>query len=273
MPPKLGIIAGQGELPSRIIEACREAGREFFVVAIEGQADPESVAGTPHMWSRLGAADTAFAKLREVAAEEVVLAGAVRRPSLGALRPDLRTARFLARLARSALGDDGLLSAVVKEFEEAGFRVVGPDDILGSMVAETKTYGRNAPDVLAESDIETGVRVARALGALDIGQAVIVQQGIILGVEAIEGTDRLIARCGALRREGSGGVLVKLKKPGQERRVDLPTIGPRTVAAAAAAGLRGIAVEAGGSLIVDPAAVAAKADETGLFVVGIEVAE
>jgi len=273
MPPKLGIIAGQGELPARIIQACRDSGRDFFVVAIEGQADPESIAGTPHMWSRLGAADTAFAKLREVAAEEVVLAGAVRRPSLGALRPDLRTARFLARLARSALGDDSLLSAVVKEFEDAGFRVVGPDEILGSMVAEAKGYGRTRPDGQAKADIETGIRVARALGALDIGQAVVVQQGVVLGVEAIEGTDALIARCGALRREGPGGVLVKLKKPGQERRVDLPTIGPRTVAAAAKAGLRGIAIEAGGALVLDPAAVAAKADETGLFVTGIEVTE
>ena len=273
MPSKLGIIAGQGELPARIIEACRETGRDFFVVAIEGQADPEAVAGTPHIWSRLGAADTAFAKLREVAAEEVVLAGAVRRPSLGALRPDLRTARFLARLARSALGDDGLLSAVVREFEEAGFRVVGADEILGSMLAMPRLYGKVAPDAQARSDIETGVRVARALGALDIGQAVVVQQGVVLGVEAIEGTDALIARCGALRREGPGGVLVKIKKPGQERRVDLPAVGARTVAAAAAAGLRGIAVEAGGSLILDAAAVAAVADETGLFVLGLEVAE
>ncbi|HLF58892.1 MAG TPA: UDP-2,3-diacylglucosamine diphosphatase LpxI [Alphaproteobacteria bacterium] len=273
MPSKLGIIAGQGELPARIIEACRESGRDFFVVAIEGQADPECIAGTPHIWSRLGAADTAFAKLREVAAEEVVLAGAVRRPSLGALRPDLRTARFLARLVSAALGDDGLLSAVVREFEEAGFRVVGPDEILGSMVAAPRLYGKIEPDAQARSDIETGFRVARALGALDIGQAVVVQQGVVLGVEAIEGTDALIARCGELRREGAGGVLVKLKKPGQERRVDLPTIGVRTVAAAAAASLRGIAVEAGGSLILDAAAVAAKADETGLFVLGLEVAE
>jgi len=273
MPSKLGIIAGRGELPARIIEACRETGRDFFVIAIEGQAEPESVAGTPHVWLRLGAADTAFARLHEEGAEEVVLAGAIKRPSLGALRPDARGARFLARLARAALGDDTLLSAVVREFEAAGFRVVGPDDILGSMVAEPRLYGKTAPDAQAQSDIETAMHVARVLGRLDIGQAVVVQQGLVLGVEAIEGTDALIARCGELRREGPGGVLVKLKKPGQERRVDLPTIGAHTVAAAAAAGLRGIAVEAGGALILDPEAVAAKADAAGLFVLGLEVAE
>ncbi len=273
MPPKLGIIAGQGELPARIIEACRESGRDFFVVAIEGQADPAAVANTPHMWSRLGAADGAFAKLREEAAEEVVLAGAVRRPSLGALRPDLRTARFLGRLAVSALGDDGLLSAVVREFEEAGFRVIGTDEILGSMVAMARLYGKHAPDAQSRVDIEIGIEVARALGALDVGQAVVVQQGVVLGVEAIEGTDALMARCKDLQREGPGGVLVKLKKPGQERRVDLPTIGPRTVVAAALSGLRGIAVEAGASLILDSKSVAAEADEAGIFVLGLRVPE
>lgn len=273
MPSKLGIIAGKGELPARIIEVCRATGRDFFVVAIEGQADPEAIAGTPHMWSRLGAADTAFAKLREVAAEEIVLAGSVTRPSLSSLFPDLRTARFLARLARGALGDDGLLSAVVREFEEAGFRVVGPDEILGSMVAAARLYSEACPDEQAMADITVAIDVARTLGRLDVGQAVVVQQGVVLGVEAIEGTDALIARCGELRREGLGGILVKLKKPGQERRVDLPTIGPRTVTAAAAAGLRGIAIEAGGSLILDPDGVIARADEAGLFVIGLEVPE
>lgn len=273
MPPKLGIIAGEGALPARIIEACRNAGRDFFVVAIEGHADPQTVAGTPHIWSRLGAAEAAFDKLREVAAEEIVLAGAVKRPSLKTLRPDLRTARFFSRLAVSAMGDDGLLSAVVKEFEDAGFRVVGPDQILGSMVAEARTYGTHVPDAGALADIDIGIDVARALGRLDVGQAVVVQQGVVLGVEAAEGTDALIARCKSLKRDGPGGVLVKMKKPGQERRVDLPTVGPQTVAAAAEAGLRGIAVEAGGSLIVDPLTLAARADEAGLFVLGLEVPE
>ena len=110
-----------------------------------------------------------------------------------------------------------------------------------------------------------------ALGALDIGQAVIVQQGHVLGVEAAEGTDRLIERCAGLRLDGEGGVLVKIAKPGQERRIDLPTIGTATVAAAAAAGLRGIAVEAGGALVVDPDRLAAAADEAGLFVIAIAV--
>jgi hypothetical protein len=129
--------------------------------------------------------------------------------------------------------------------------------------------GRHVPDAQAEDDIAVGFRVVRALGALDIGQAAVVQQGLVLGVEAIEGTDALIARCAALRREGPGGVLVKAPKPGQERRADLPAIGRRTVEAAAAAGLRGIAVEAGASFVLDRVATAAAADRAGLFVVGV----
>lgn len=271
MPPKLGIIAGQGALPARIIEHCRRTGRAFFVLALKDQTDPAILGGTAHVWTRLGAAERAIEELRRARAEEVVFAGAVTRPSLGALRPDRRGARLLARVARSGLGDDGLLSTLVQELEDEGFRVVGADDILGEIVAREGAYGARVPDRQARADIALGVGVARALGALDVGQAVVVQQGAVLGVEAMEGTDALIARCGALRREGPGGVLVKVRKPFQERRVDLPTVGETTVAAAAAAGLEGIAVEAGGALIVDPEAVARKADELGLFVVGVPV--
>ena len=128
------------------------------------------------------------------------------------------------------------------------------------------------PDAQALADIEHGQRLARALGALDIGQAVVVQQGLVLGVEAIEGTDALLRRCAALRREGPGGVLVKVEKPGQEQRADRPTIGPQTVALAAEAGLRGIAVEAGATIVLDRDEVVAAADRAGLFVLGIRSA-
>jgi len=129
--------------------------------------------------------------------------------------------------------------------------------------------GALRPDTHAEADIERGLAVARAIGALDVGQAVIVQQGLVLGVEAIEGTDALIERCAALRREGAGGVLVKVEKPGQERRADRPVIGPRTVALAAAAGLSGIAIEAEATIVIDRDEVVRAAAAAGLFVVAI----
>jgi DUF1009 family protein len=193
----------------------------------------------------------------------------VRRPPIAELAPDLKGAAFLARIAGRALGDDGLLSAVVAEIEREGFRVVGADAIISDLLAPRGVLGRHQPDADAKGDIARGMDAARALGAADIGQAVVVQQGIVLGVEAAEGTDALIARCAALRLNGPGGVLVKTKKPQQERRADLPTIGVTTVLNAKAAGLRGIAVEAGHTLVIGLKDVIAAADAAGLFVVGV----
>ncbi len=269
MAARLGILAGAGELPLRVIEACRATDRPFFVLAFEGSADPSITQEAPHAWIRLGAAGEGLRILREAGVEEVVMAGGVRRPTVQQLRPDWRTAKFFARIGYRALGDDGLLRAVISELEDEGFQVVGVDDILAGALAPAGVFGGIVPDEAARQDIMRGFDVASRLGELDIGQAVIVQQGLVLAVEAVEGTDALIARSAALRRDGPGGVLVKTAKPGQERRADLPTIGPRTVAAAAAAGLSGIAVEADATLVVDRAAVVETADAAGMFVVGI----
>lgn len=269
VPRPLGIIAGSGGLPGRVIGSCRAAGREVFVLALEGEADPTALADVPHAWCRIGGAATGLDVLRAHGVGELVLVGGVRRPSLAALRPDWRAAKFLARVGYRALGDDGLLSAVVKELEREGFRIVGPDQLLGEAELPEGPLGRHRPDADALADIAHGIRLARAIGALDIGQAVVVQQGLVLGVEAIEGTDGLLRRCAGLRRDGPGGVLVKTEKPGQEKRADRPTIGPRTVSLAAESGLSGIAAQAGATLIVDRAEVIRLADAAGLFVVGV----
>lgn len=269
-PGRLGIIAGGGNLPRRLVEAARGLGRGVFVLAIEGAAAAETVDGVPHAWCRLGAAAKGLALLRANNVCELVLAGAVRRPSVAALRPDWRAVKLFARVGYRALGDDGLLSAVVAELEEEGFRVTGAEELLSAGLAEEGPLGMWKPDPQALADIARGVEVARALGALDIGQAVVVQQGLVLGVEAIEGTDALVERCAALAREGPGGVLVKVAKPGQEQRTDRPTIGPMTVAIAAEAALSGIAVEAGATIVLDRVAVRDTADRTGLFVFGVK---
>src|SRR5712691_9526075 len=270
-PPQgpLGIIAGSGGLPRRVIDSCRTAGREVFVLALEGEADPEAVEVVPHAWCRIGRAATGLDLLRRHAVGELVLAGGVHRPSLASLRPDWRAAKFLARVGYRALGDDGLLSAIVKELEREGFRVVGADQLLDEAALPEGPLGHVSPDADALADIAQGMRLARAIGALDIGQAVVVQQGLVLGVEAIEGTDGLLRRCADLRRDGPGGVLVKAEKPGQERRADRPTIGPQTVILAGTSGLRGIAGEAGATLVLDRDEVIRLADAAGLFVVGI----
>jgi DUF1009 family protein len=158
---------------------------------------------------------------------------------------------------------------IVEELEGEGFRVVGADPRVDDALAAEGPMTLLAPDAEAMRDIALGIEVAARLGELDIGQAAIVQQGMVLGVEAAEGTDALMARCADLRRAGRGGVLIKLKKPCQERRADLPTIGPDTVRIAADTGIVGIAVQAGHCLIVERAQAITAADRAGLFVIGV----
>ncbi|WP_135466065.1 LpxI family protein [Crenalkalicoccus roseus] len=266
----LGILACGGELPLSVARAARAAGRPVFAVALEGWADPAAWAGMPHMVERVGAAGRILAALRREGVRQVVLAGRAARPSLLSLRPDATGARLLARIGRAFFaGDDGLLRAVARVLEEEGFEVVAPHAVLSDLLPGPGLLTRAAPDGTARADIQRGIAVVRALGTVDVGQGAVVQQGLVLGVEAIEGTDALLARCAGLRREGPGGVLVKLVKPGQDRRLDLPTIGPVTVEGAIAAGLRGIAIEAGGTILVDRAATVAAANAAGLFLLSL----
>jgi hypothetical protein len=200
-----------------------------------------------------------------------VLIGPVRRPSLLDLRPDQQGARLLARIGRAAFaGDDGLLAAVIKVLGAEGFRVIGAQEVMREALAPAGILGRAVPDAQAMVDIMRGVTVTQALGAVDVGQGCVVQQGIVLAVEAAEGTDAMLARCASLARPGPGGVLVKLVKPTQDRRVDLPTIGPGTVQGAAAAGLRGLAFEAFGAILAERQASIDAADEAGLFLLGLD---
>jgi DUF1009 family protein len=269
VPPKLAVLAGTGPLPGQVIEAARGAGREVFVLAFEGETDPALTTGLPHRWVPIGAVGRAIKALHDIGAEEVCMIGPVRRPNLKTLKLDWRGMQLLAKLGLRGQGDDQIFKVIVSELEREGFRVVGADEILGSLVAVLGPMTRRRPDPVAQGDIDLGIRVAKRLGELDVGQAVVVQQGLVLGVEAVEGTDGLLRRCGEIRREGAGGVLVKLKKPRQERRADLPTIGPDTIRLAAAAGLSGVAVHAGHCLIVQQAETIEAADRAGLFVVGV----
>ena len=267
----LGILAGGGELPLRVARAARNAGRPVFAVVLSGWGDPAQWAGLPHAVERPGAAGRILSLLRDAGVRQLVLTGRARRPSVSALRPDAVGVRVVARIGTGfLLGDDGLLRAVARVLEEEGFEVVSPQSVLAGLLPESGLLGRAAaPDEAARADIRRGIAVCRALGAADVGQAVVVQQGLVLGVEAIEGTDALLARCGTLRREGRGGVLVKLAKPGQDRRLDLPAVGPETVRNAAAAGLVGIAFGAGATVLLDRGATVAAADAAGLFLLAL----
>jgi DUF1009 family protein len=221
---------------------------------------------------RLGAAGGILSALRSHGCRDLVLVGPVRRPSVFDLRPDAEGVKILARIGRAAFaGDDGLLAAVVRVLGEEGFRVIGAHEILTEVLSPPGQMTRIGPDRQAMADISRGVAVVKALGAADVGQACVVQQGIVLSVEAIEGTDAMITRSRLVARPGPGGVLVKLVKPGQDRRADLPTLGPETIRAAVSAGLRGIAFEGNGTILTERERMVQLADEAGLFMLGLDV--
>jgi DUF1009 family protein len=267
----LAIIAGGGEAPKRLIAACKRFNRPFHVFALVGQTDPDiGNDNTPVNWFPLGATEGARNLARDMGVKEVIMLGRVRRPSLSELKPDLFTMQKLARIGFAALGDDGLLKAVTRVIEEEGFRIVAPQDVFAEFLMPAGQLGNIAPDGDAKKDIARGIEIARKLGELDVGQAVVVQQGIVLALEASEGTDQLIRRAGTQKREGKGAVLVKMKKPQQDRRFDLPSLGLDTVKEAHAAGFAGIAAEAGGALLIDREDVVKLADQLGLFILGIE---
>ena len=267
----LGILAGGGVLPARVAAAAQAAGRPVFIVGLEGFAEPAVLAPYPHAILRLGAAGRILSQLRAHRCRDLVMIGPVRRPSLLDLRPDTEGAKLLARVGRAAFaGDDGLLKAVIRILSEDGFKVRGAHEILAEALGPAGLLTQTAPDALALADITRAVAVVQLLGAADIGQACIVQQGLVLAVEAIEGTDAMLARAGTLRRPGPGGILLKLVKPGQDRRADLPTIGPTTLLHAAQAGLRGVVFEANGTILADRATTIATADQAGLFLLGID---
>lgn len=266
---KIGIIAGGGELPHYLLQSCDQNGRDSFVIAIEGQADLTLMNDREHMVAPLGAAGRMIEALKNKDIRDIVLIGSVKRPSLTEIKPDMKTAAFLAKIGLSLFGDDGVLKAIRKELENEGFRIHGIHEIAPDLLAQEGIIGRYKPSKADKDDIAKAFIIARELGRLDIGQAVIVQHGLVLGVEAVEGTDELIRRCGGLKRKGGGGVLVKSCKPQQDRALDLPTIGPYTVRECAAAGLAGIAVHAGQSLVFDAEEIIKQADKHHIFVTAV----
>ncbi len=273
----LAILAGGGTLPSALADAAVAQGRAVHVIGIRGEADAK-ISRFPHTWLKWGEVGKLFATLDDQGCRDLVIIGSVSRPDLANVRFDFGAIKNLPFLLGLGVGgDDQVLSSVVRFLEGKGYRVYGAGEVAPELLAAEGTLGAKAPSPEDRADIEAGFRVVSALGRLDVGQAAVVVKGRVLAVEAAEGTNAMLARCdemrkGARRRRGLAGVLVKAPKPGQEERVDLPTIGPETVEMAAQAGLAGIAVAAGRVLIADRDATIAAAGQHGLFLIGQKLA-
>lgn len=270
---KLCIIAGAGALPQRLAKACETRGEPFFVIRLQSIAD-EAMAAFPGAECGIAEAGRMIRTMREEGCDAVVLAGLVKRPDFAALKPDWRGAAVLPKLiAAAARGDGALLAAIVKTLESEGFLVVGAEEVMAELIAPEGPLGAHAPGEADFADMRKAAGVIKALGPFDIGQGAVVAGGLVLAIEAAEGTDAMLERCAGLPAAARGapgarGVLVKRPKPGQELRVDLPAIGAETVRRAHRARLAGIAVEAGAGLIIDAEETAAEADALGLFIYG-----
>jgi len=273
LPSRLGVVAAAGSIPLAVCEAALTQGIEIFVVALKGQADPE-IARFPHRWVRLGEVGGLLGALRGAKCNDVVIVGALKRPDLWRIGVDLGFVRHLPTiLSLTRGGDDTILKRVVRFFEGQGFNVRGAHEIAPSLLAPAGPCGTHSPNAEHEQDIACGLALLKALGTFDVGQAVVVARGHVLAIEAAEGTDEMLKRCGALRqwgKRGRAGVLIKAPKPGQELRVDMPVVGPRTVEIAVESGLAGIAVMSGEVMIADQAEAVRLADRNEFFLTGID---
>ena len=272
----IGLVAGGGTMPFAVADSLIARGFDPVLFALRGACDPERVKRFRHHWIAVGQLGRAVRLFRSENCRDIVFIGSLVRPAFSEVRLDWATILEIGRVLTAFRGgDDHLLSRVGDIFERHGFRLVGIKDVAPDLLMPEGCLTRAVPDKDAAADIAKGRQLLHALSPYDIGQAVIVIDDHVVGIEDIEGTDGLLARVARLRSEGrvrakiGRGVLVKAPKTNQDLRFDLPTMGPRTVTGATAAGLAGIAIAAGNTLLAEPQAMIEAADAAGLFVTGV----
>lgn len=260
-----GLIAGKGDYPARVLEGARSGGRSVFVVAFHGEtAEAVAEAADDAVWLRLGQLGAMIRALRKAGVNEVVMAGQITPGRLFDLRPDLRALRILLSLKKR--NAETLFGAVAEALEAAGIHLLPATTYLEKDLAGEGHLAGPRRWKHLRWDIETGWPVLESLGALDVGQCVVVRAGTVLAVEAYEGTNATIRRGGQL---GKGkATLLKGSLPGQDFRFDVPVVGPRTIEVCREAGIRCVVVECGKTLILDPDAVRRLCDEAGITLWG-----
>lgn len=276
-PPPVAIICGGGRFPLAVAESAKRAGRDILLIGLIGAADP-AIAAHPHVWLRMGELGKLFQTLKGRAIVDVALIGTIARPQLlSELRPDFGALARLPEIARILIGGDNqVLTSILQLFAKEGLRVVGAQQLAPELLAPEGQMTALAPSKAMLADLDFGRACLAALSSFDVGQALVVGRRRILAIEAAEGTDGMLQRVadlranGRVRAKGRFGVLIKAPKKGQDLRVDLPAIGPATIAVAERAMLAGIAVESHGVLMLERREIIARATAAGLFVIGFE---
>jgi UDP-2,3-diacylglucosamine hydrolase len=275
----IALVCGGGSFPGAVADAIVQRGRRPIMFAIKGWADPRVVEQHPHHWVALGQLGRFFRLARTEQCRDVLFIGTLLRPAVRQIRLDWQTIRLMPRILQSYRGgDDRLLSGMAHLMEDQGLRIVGLKSVAPDVMVPEGVLGRSHPSARDRADIARGFDLLASLGPFDVGQAAVVANNHVLAIEAAEGTDNMLRRIAELRGQGRVttpqrvGVLVKAPKPSQDHRFDLPAIGSQTIANAANAGLAGVAVAAGNTIIADAAEVIATADRAGIFLAGVRQA-
>ena len=262
----LGLIAGSGDLPCLIIDKCQTQNRPIFVAAIENQTPPETVKNVDHAWIKMGQFGRFIKEFQQRQIKNIVFAGSIKRPNLNTISLDWEGIKLLGSIGYKALGDDAILTIITDFFESKGFRVIAPGEILQDLRPQKGLLTLKSPSAEELDDIYKGISILDLMANADVGQAIVMQMGQVLGIEAIEGTEALIHRINNYKLAKTGGVLIKMSKSQQNLKVDLPTIGVNTLKQIHASNLNGIAIEATRSQIIDQDNVIRLANELDLFI-------
>ncbi|WP_341748316.1 LpxI family protein [Candidatus Tisiphia endosymbiont of Dascillus cervinus] len=260
----VGIIAGNGLLPISLANSFIKQGGQCYIASLEGEANPVLYQDFTHQFFKIGMVKPIIEYFRKYDVKNIILAGSVNRPNLRSIKVDLMGSRLLARILKQKfLGDDKLLGIVTDFLEEKGFKVVSSYEILRT---NNDVMTIAVPSRIDNTDIELGIKLLDSIGYLDVGQSVIVDNGYIIGIEAAEGTDNLIERCSYLRKNSTGGVLIKMMKKGQDTRIDIPTIGAKTISNLANYAYKGLAIQKDKVIILEIERTIELANECGLFI-------
>lgn len=266
---KLAIIAGSGYLPRHVYDACRLKDIKCELVTLENETSLELFKNIKHSKYKIHKISQILKHCKETGASHITLAGKVKRANISRLLLDFKGAKLFAMIVKNGINDNAILKTILTFIEGEGFKIIAPEKIATNIILHKGALSKAKPNKSAKEDIKHGLKVLKGIASYDVGQALIVQNGLVLGVEAAEGTDGLIKRCGEIKQEGEGPVLIKIVKPEQDKRVDLPCIGPDTIITSHKYGIRGIAAEAGNTLILDQVNTIKLADKYKIFVFGI----
>lgn len=264
----IGLIAGNGDLPKQILTYCAAAKISVHTIAFEGQTPVETVDGISCLWLKLGTVGALLDFFKDKKVTHIVMAGGIKRPSISELSLDWTGTKLLARVGLGSKGDDGVLTAITDYLAEQGFVILSAADLL-PLTVSVGCLTTASPDQFYDPDIQRGLDILSVLGHQDVGQTVVVQEGLILGIEAVEGTSELIKRCRSYVRSGRKPVLIKMSKTDQSALADLPSIGPDTVRQCANAGFAGIIIQAEKTQIINKNETIDLAQANGLFIKAI----